>query len=378
MARGQVTVNNLNLGQGATPEIERTFLFLGQAPKNNGVVLSLSAESDFDDLLGAADSVLKTNLEAARVNGGTNWAAYAIPMPANADHEDYLLAFKEANATYFKSTSVEAVVVLRPCTVADELNDWQESIMLSLAQFARQMFVICAAPGVGADQSWSEYEAALSTMVSSVAANRVSVTPQLHGNDCGVVSGRLCHAGTSVADSPMRVATGALIGLGEIPADKDGVVLPESTLITLSAARFSTVQHYADFPGTYWADASTLDAPGGDYQVLDYLRPVLKACRAVRIQAIQRIADRNFNDTPESIAYHKGYFGRVLRAMSKNSTVDVGDETLTLVGDIEPPGKNAVTIVWNDKTSVSISLVVTPYNSPKDITVNVVLDLSAE
>ncbi|MGY1893556.1 DUF2586 family protein, partial [Pseudomonas sp. SDT291_1_S447] len=34
MALGQVTVDNLNLGQGAVTEVERYFLFIGPAAKN--------------------------------------------------------------------------------------------------------------------------------------------------------------------------------------------------------------------------------------------------------------------------------------------------------------------------------------------------------
>lgn len=36
MALGKVSVNNLNLGQGAVTEIERYFLFIGPAAKNVG------------------------------------------------------------------------------------------------------------------------------------------------------------------------------------------------------------------------------------------------------------------------------------------------------------------------------------------------------
>ena len=377
--RGEVNVSNLNLAQGATPSVENTIFFIGPASNNIGNILSLSGESDFDELLGASDSKLKTILIAARVNAGTNWLAYALPMAADAEHEDYLIAFEDANNEYFKASSCEAVVSLRPCTLDDEIEDWSAAALEQNATNGRQMFVIVGDGGIDSDnQSWSEYEAAASDLVASVAANRVSIVPELHGNDLGVISGRLCNKSVSIADSPMRVATGPVVGLGDTPVDKNGVELSEATLTTLSNSRYSTIQHYADFPGTYWADASTLDAPGGDYQVLEYLRPVLKACRAVRVLGIQSIANRNFNDSEQSTAYYKGFFARPLREMSKSSSVVIGDQTVVLVGDIEKPSKNAVTIVWESKSQVKIGLSVTPYDSPKTIDAFVAIDLSTE
>ena len=376
MARGTVNVNNLNLTQGTTPDVERKLLFMGAATSNVGNVLSITQDSDLDELLGENDSVLKTNIIAARTNGGQNWFAWMLAMNDADTHEDYLLAFSEVMDTYFTATSPEGLVVLHEATVADELKDWQAAMMALLGATGRQMFTICATQGVGAE-TWSDYEAAQQNLVASVAAARITAVPQLHGNDCGVLAGRLCNKSVSIADSPMRVASGPVLGLGNTPTDSAGVELPEATLVALDAARLSTIQHYPDYPGTYWADANTLDALGGDYQILEYLRPVLKACRAVRVLAIARIADRNFNDTPQSIAYHRGYFARPLREMSKSTQVDVGSLKLTVVGDIQPPEPGAVNITWQDTTSVKLFIVVKPYNSPKSIEANVVLDLSA-
>ena len=378
MARGTVSVNNLNLAQGSTPDIERKFLFMGAATKNIGAVLSITAESDLDDLLGTGDSILKTNLTAAIVNGGQNWFCWCLPMAAAATHEAYLLAFNHQMDTYFAATSPEAVAVLRPAGVKAELNDWQAAMIALRNETGRQMFVLCATAGIdAAAKTWSQYEADQSNMVASVAANRVVAVPQLHGNDVGVLAGRLCSNEVSIADSPMRVASGPVLGLGDTPVDKDGVSLPEATLVVLDAARLSVIQHYPDYPGTYWADANTLDAPGGDYQVLEYLRPVLKVCREVRLLAIAQVANRNFNDTPASIAYHQGYFSRPLREMSKSTQISIGSRKLTIVGDIQPPKPSAVTISWVSMTEVKLFIVVQPYNSPKTIEANVVLDLSA-
>lgn len=380
MARGTVTVENLNMSQGSFPEIERKFLFIGTGANsaNIGNVLSLSPESDLDALLGTADSPLKTNLIAARLNAGQNWFAWCLPLVSVATNEDYLRAFAESQDVYFKSTSPEGVVCLRPAQSADEISDWHDSVMEQLGRKGRQMFAIVALPGVLPTQTWSEYETALESLVAPVAANRVCVVPQLHGNDAGVLAGRLCKRSVSIADTPMRVKTGALLGLGDTPADADGQVLPESTLVTLDAARISVPQHYADYPGIYWADGNMLDVPAGDFQTIEYLRPVLKACREVRLLAIAKIGDKDFNDTPESIASHKAYFSRPLRFMSKSMQVESDGKKYTLTGDIMPPDKNSIVIQWVTKTAVKIMVRVRPYNCPKDITAFVVLDLSLE
>ena len=78
MALGKVSVNNLNLGQGAVTEIERYFLFIGPAAKNVGKLVPLDTQSDLDVQLGVPDSDLKTQILAARSNGGDRWAAWPL------------------------------------------------------------------------------------------------------------------------------------------------------------------------------------------------------------------------------------------------------------------------------------------------------------
>jgi hypothetical protein len=170
----------------------------------------------------------------------------------------------------------------------------------------------------------------------------------------------------------MRVATGAVLGLGATPLDKDGNPLTDATLATLDAARLSCIQHYTDYPGTYWGDCNLLDAPGGDFQVIEYLRPVDKAARAVRVLAIARIGNRALNDSSASIESNKTYFMRPLREMSK-STSFAGEQ---FPGDIRPPSDDSIAIVWPSQNAVEVYIKVTPWNSPKEITANLMLDLS--
>ncbi|MCV5116807.1 DUF2586 domain-containing protein, partial [Escherichia coli] len=119
----------------------------------------------------------------------------------------------------------------------------------------------------------------------------------------------------SVADSPARVATGAVTALGrdKLPVDGTGAEIDLSVLQSLQVNRYSVPMWYHDYDGIYWADGRTLDVEGGDYQVIENVRVVDKASRRVRLRAIPKIADRSLNSTPGSIAAHETYFGKPLR-----------------------------------------------------------------
>ncbi|TMS93193.1 DUF2586 domain-containing protein, partial [Pseudoalteromonas sp. S979] len=62
-----------------------TVLFIGQAPENNGKILSINAQSDFDELFGAAESPLKTQVKAWQRNGDDLVSGYAIAHAIDAD-----------------------------------------------------------------------------------------------------------------------------------------------------------------------------------------------------------------------------------------------------------------------------------------------------
>jgi hypothetical protein len=366
MAQGKVTVNNLNLGQGNFAEIERKALFIGVSATNVGEILSLNTQSDLDTLLGAGNSVLKTNVVAARQNGGENWQAYAAPIDAGDD-------WRQVLDLAFKTVSTELVVVLVPAISSAELTAAHTKAESIRTQHARRVIILMATQGIDSDtQTWAQYEAAQAALTAGVAGYRVAAVPQLHGNDIGVLAGRLCNRAVSIADTPMRVATGPVLGLGPTPIDNTGAELTDATLATLDANRLSCIQHYTDYPGTYWGDCNLLDAPGGDYQVIEYLRPVDKAARAVRVLAIARIGNRALNDSTASIESNKTYFMRPLREMSKS--VAVGSDVFP--GDIRAPGDDSITIVWPSQNAVEVYIKVQPWNSPKEITANLILDLS--
>ncbi|EHK0041981.1 DUF2586 family protein [Vibrio parahaemolyticus] len=369
MATGKVEVNNLNLGQGGIPEIERHLLYIGRTDKAElqGKVTRVNNMTNLDDVV--ADDALGANVKAAQLNGKQNWTGAIFGLAADATWQE---AVDIANRT----DSFEGICIVDVVTDKADFTAMQNKATELTSKLGRWVFFLAACPGITAEgegaQTWSDYETAMLTLVKDVAANMVTPVPQLNGNNVGVLGGRLCDRAVTVADSPMRVATGSLLGLGEMPVDSAGKPLEMSTIAALAEARYSLPQWYADMEGIYWTDGSTLEAKGGDYQFLEYVRPVHKLNRRVRIKAIRRIADRILNSTPPSIELNRTYFSKDMRDMSK--TTEIGG--IQFPGEIMPPRDEDVSIQWMTKTKVNIGLMVRPHNCPKHIVVNIGLDLS--
>jgi hypothetical protein len=366
MPLGKVQVNNLNLGQGDIKAIERHFLFIGLAghADEESQLFSVGAQTDLTEVF--ADSNLRDQVIAAQLNAGQNWTAAVYPLAAA---EDVFDAIDLANEVQ----SFEMIVLCDVQTTPQKLTATHDYLFSLQATLGRFVSGLVAIPGIDKDtQTWPQYEAASVTLQAGIAAHLVVPVPQLHGNNVGVLAGRLCNRSVSIADSPMRVATGSALGLGTAQVDSADEPLSLATLNTLSEARLSVPHWYSDFEGVYWGDASTLDANGGDYQYLEHLRAVHKASRKVRVLAIRRVGNRALNSTPNSIELNKSYFMKPLREMSKSATI-LGTP---FPGDIQPPIEGDITIVWPTNKSVVIYLVVRPYNSPKEITVNILLDLT--
>lgn len=364
-----VQINNLNQQQGPVTEVERHLLFIGSAPNNTGKLLSLNTQSDFDTLFGEEDSELKANVQAAMLNAGQNWTAAAYVLPTDMEWQD---AVRDAQHTQ----SFEGCVVLGQEWDAAKINAAHALNQELIAKWGRWQFMLLAVPGIvnttEGGQDWSDYETELTTLQEGIAAESVSLIPQLWPNLIGAYAGRLCNRAVSIADSPCRVKTGAVVGLGNKPTDKGGTELPLATLQTLEESRYSVPMWYPDYDGVYWADGRTLDAEGGDYQVIENLRVVYKVARRMRLRAIARLGDRSFNSTPGSTASAILYFGKDLRTMAKATTID----GKPFPGDIASPKDGDITIQWIDKNHVSIYVIVRTVDCPKGIDINIMLDLS--
>lgn len=366
MAWPIVQVNNQQQMQGPISEIERHLLFVGNGTVNVGKLLSLNSQSDLDTLLGAADSVLKANIAAAMTEAGQNWTASALVIAEGAYWDEAVLEVQSVG-------SWEGVVLLIDGVDRVQITDAQALRNDLIAKHGRWVWMMLAVAGIDSkNESWSEYEAAMTALTANVAAPGVMVVPQLHGTNAGALAGRLCNRSVTIADSPMRVKTGALTTLGANPVDADGVELSLATLQTLDAARLSVPCWYPDYAGIYWADGNMLEVDGGDYQVIEYVRVTDKVARRMRKRGIARIADRALNSTPGSIAAAILYFGRDLREMSRTATI----AGIQFPGEIMPPADGDIVIAWESKTAVAIYVQVQPYDCPKKITINILLDLN--
>jgi hypothetical protein len=370
---GKVTVNALNLMQGEFPDIEKYFLFVGVGPAHVGELVFLSTDSDLDVELGAAASDLKTQITAARLNAGQNWACVAAPVASGTDWEDAVdLAMNQ-------DVRVEAVIICTPVTLQAEITALHAKAIEINTEFGRRLFFLAAGraidPTPSTGDTWNDYIADMNTLTDEVSAYRVGLVPQIFPDALGIYAGRLCNDQVSIADSPMRVRTGALVGrdASQLAVDNTGVRYNNAHALALLNARCTVPQLYADYPGVYWADGTMLDVTAGDYEVIENLRVVDKAARRVRIVLIGMIADRSFNASPIGTAYAKNKLMRPLMEMAKSYVF----QGIPFPAEIKPPKDTDIGINWITRTQVEIYLTTRPFESPKEITANIILDLSA-
>lgn len=375
MSFPEVTINQANLGQGENTEVERTVLFIGVAtegtPESNiGKVIPINTQTDFDSLTGAG--ALKSDLLAALANAGQNWFAYVYVLPEVAGITEALNAIK-AIQPHIK---VEGVAVTIPVISKEEIQQFNTLRSLIISKHGCWQWSALPVAGIEEGETWADAYTRLDTLQKGIAAPSVQLVPRLFGNELGVYVGRLCTRSVTIADSPMRVATGPVLDIGsaEKPVDKDGKELELDTLVALEKSRYSVPAWYANFEGIYWSDGRTLDADGGDYQAIENLRVVDKVSRRIRLKAILRIGNRSLNSLPSSIERNKIYFASVMREMSKSAEIN-GE---LFPGEVQPPKDGDVQIVWKSKTKVEIYVVVRTYECPKGITVTIMLDLKLE
>lgn len=365
-----VQVNQLNQLQGETKEVERTVLFIGTGKTNTGKTVSVNTQTDFDDVLGRDDSTLKNIVMAAMANAGQNWSGYVYVIAEDAEP----LAFVDAVIAAQDVASTEGYVLTVPATkeIIEAANTLRATL---IAKYGRWVWSILAVDGTQENESWADYVTRVTELQKGFAASSVQLVPKLWGKEPGVLAGRLCNRAVTIADTPARVKTGALIDMGaERPVDGTGKEIDLATLQALEKNRISVPMWYPDYDGLYWADARTLDVEGGDYQAIENLRIVDKVARNVRIRAIAKIGDRSLNSTPNSIETHKAYFSRVMREMSRSSEIN----GITFPGECRPPQEGDVVITWKTKTLVAVYFLVRTYECPKGIEASVILDLSLE
>lgn len=374
MAIGQVKLTQENTASGGISAVERKVLFIGTCGASGAAdVLSvLNAQSDLDVLLGAEDSALKTNIEATMLNAGEDFTGYVMTLKETGGVHTWDTALEYALETP-NDIDVEIVALVDEITESATVTAMNAAAVSAYNTYGKLLSIHAAVPGITGAQTWAQYLTETKAINNSLVATRVALVPQLHGNNLGVVIGRLINSDQSIGDSPMRVRSGSVVGLGEAPVDSGSAPLTMAHLGELATNRFSVPQWYTNFDGIYWADHPMLDAEGGDFQVFENLRVIDYVSRRVRILMIQKVADRELNATASSIAYHQKYFMAPVQAAAKSSTI----RGVTKPGLIKPPTDEDILITWKSKTEVEIFLVVTPYESPKKISARIALDLTS-
>ncbi|EKA2578273.1 DUF2586 family protein [Salmonella enterica] len=379
----QVVINQLNTRQGGKRDIARTLLMVGE---HTTIIppTPVTAQTDLDTLLGTDASPLRNNLQAFLDNAGQSamiWlATLQKTQPASkaqaAQSDTVAGTWIDVVRTAQATVSAEGVVVVLNDATTDDINKAQQLREELINKYQRWTWFILAVRGCGTGEKWAEYVTAMTALQKGIAAYAVQLTPMLFGNEPGLLAGRLCNPSVTIADSPARVATGALVNMGrnDKPQDSDKRELDIATIKALNMARFSVPTWYPDYEGYYWADGVTLDVDGGDYQAIEYLRVADEMARQVRLLAIPKIADRSLNSTPVSIAAHQQLFAKPMRD---------GAKSLKINGTVFPglcmsPRDGDVQIAWPEKDKVQIAIVVRPYNCPKEITISIMLDESGE
>ncbi|MET6556958.1 DUF2586 domain-containing protein [Citrobacter farmeri] len=374
-----VNVSQINRFNGTTKDVERVVLFVGYGKTNTGKTQALNTGSDLDKALGDEDSLLKAIVSAAANNAGQNWFAYVHVLSepdagaeGYAPDEDWMNAVKQAQSV----ASTEGILLAFDTTDKATINRATELRTTLQANFGRFVWFALAVGGPEEGEAWADYVLRVTELQKGIASPGVQLVPRLWGNEPGVLAGRLCNRSVTIADSPARVATGAVTALGRdtLPVDGTGAEIDLSVLQSLEVSRFSVPMWYHDFDGIYWSDGRTLDVEGGDYQTIENVRIVDKASRRVRLRAIPKIADRSLNSTPGSIAAHQTYFGKPLREMAIATEIN----GVPFPGEVKPPKDGDVTITWASSVKVQIYLVVRPYESAKEIGVSIELDTSLE
>ncbi|MDE9590481.1 DUF2586 family protein, partial [Xenorhabdus bovienii] len=151
----------------------------------------------------------KRQVLAAMANAGQNWSGYVHVLPESADE----LAFVEAVIAAQTIASVEGYVLTVGATKAI-IKAAQTLRANTIAQFGRWQWAILAVDGTQSKEPWADYVTRLAELQKGEAVPSVQLVPCLWGHEAGVLAGRLCNRAVTVADSPARVQTGALMDLG--------------------------------------------------------------------------------------------------------------------------------------------------------------------
>jgi hypothetical protein len=392
---GEVNIIAKDMRQAFSDAVEGLALFVG--PYDPGSEMGLFqnraiTESDlaYDGEIATAlgdESTFFKILKAASQNAGSTWRALIttydpVDGSANADQAVNALAgclphcypeFVVFAESFDLATNIEEGDTTQDVTTLDFANTIFQSELSVAGKTTWAMAPIKTLPFQETDfQTFGDKINPIRSNVPNIALITDAVPEFI-----GAMAGRLVNPLATLADSPMRVATGPIQGLPTellVPGTVPQLVPEMSVFGYLHSQGLAVPQIYEDFEGVYSSDLLFQTTTDSDYHVVENRRVRDKAIRLVRRQALKRIADRRLNNTPNSIAVNKNHFIKPLRAMATARTIN----GIQYPGDIQPPGDDAVQIVWESNVKVQIILSIKPYNSAKSIDVVVALDLTGD
>lgn len=364
-----INIKQLNQYQGEPKDIERKILFIGYGANNRyqGKTVPVNSNTNLVEMFG--NTLLAEWLRTASLNAGANWFAYVHVLPTA---EFTTAEWRAAVHTAQSVASAEGVVLVKEDSDKTDINAANELRDEIISQYSRWQWFCLPVAALKEKENWSDAVSRLTKLQEGIAAPAVMLTPVLFGNEPGALAGRLCNRSVTVADSPARVKTGALLALGSdtTPIDNTGQPLGLDTLQALAQARFTVPLWYNDYDGLYFGVGLTLDVDGGDFTTIENVRIIDKVARRIRLMAIPKIADRSMNSTASSVKAHESYFMSVLREMAKSITIGAAN----FPGEVKPPHDGDITINWLNSKRVQIYVKARPYEMPIEINIGLMLD----
>ena len=289
--------------------------------------------------------------------------------------------------------SAEAFTGAETATVAE---DWEDVIDAALAGCEPELIVICKQVAAGtelttmftkattllnserrviflaayrgidpATETWSAYLTAAQAIVTDLDLRRVAIVPALYGGELGTAAGRMALFGFEgkTSRSLARVRSGSVVGPGSAPVDSAGVALGKATLEAFDTDRYTVFTFYNGREGIYFGRGNTLEATGGKFPFLEWLRVVDKGARRVYIVGVDAVGDDEVENTPEGNAAFGTRAASPLREMASPA-----------VREITPLAKDAISVAWPSASKVKVAFKVRPLDAPHDIEEAIILD----
>lgn len=259
----------------------------------------------------------------------------------------------------------ELIVICKPIAAGSELTT-MNTRATTLLNSERRVIFLAAFRGINAaTETWSAYLTAAQAITAGLALRRVAIVPALYGGELGAAAGRMAAFGFEgkTSRSLARVRSGSVVNPGSAPVDSAGVTLDKATLEALNTDRFTVFTFYNGREGIYFGRGNTLEASGGKFPFLEWLRVIDKGARRVYIVGVDAVGDDEVENTPAGNAAFGTRAASPLRQMAAPA-----------VREIKPLAKDAISVAWPSASQVKVAFKVRPLDAPHDIEEAIILD----